>query len=220
MAEQVGLVISNTDLYRDLERFMINMVKSLVQMIEAKDVYTKGHSERVSRYCMRMAEELGLDERLQKDLQWASILHDIGKIGTPESVLNKPGRLTEEEYSHIKAHPGKGATILGPMQPLAGSIPGILSHHERFDGKGYPDGLQGEEIPLVARIIAVADTFDAITSTRAYRPGKTEQEALKIVKECAGTQLDPKLVRVFEHVLKTKPLQETSEGSEPRPRSG
>ena len=201
MAEQVSVVITNSDLYRDLERFVINMVKSLVFAIEAKDDYTRGHSERVCQYSLLMAERLGLDEERKKILQWSSILHDSGKIGIPESILNKPWRLEDEEYQIIKNHPMKGHTILEPLEQLASSLPGMLHHHERYDGKGYPQGLKGKKIPLEARIIAVADTFDAITSSRAYRPAKTPEEALEEIEKVAGTQLDPDLVKVFKEVF-------------------
>jgi HD-GYP domain-containing protein (c-di-GMP phosphodiesterase class II) len=201
MAEQVSVVITNSDLYRDLERFVINMVKSLVFAIEAKDDYTRGHSERVCRYSLLMAERLGLDEERKKILQWSSILHDSGKIGIPESILNKPRRLEDEEYQIIQNHPIKGYTILEPLEQLASSLPGMLHHHERYDGKGYPQGLKGKNIPLEARIIAVADTFDAITSNRAYRPAKTPEEAIKEMEKVAGTQLDPDLVEVFKEVF-------------------
>jgi HD-GYP domain-containing protein (c-di-GMP phosphodiesterase class II) len=200
IAEQVAVVISNTDLYNDLERFVFNVVKSLVYAIEAKDVYTRGHSERVSRYCLLMAEHLQLEENQKNHLHWASILHDIGKIGIPESILTKPDRLTDEEYRTIRDHPEKGHTILKPLDQLSASLPSILHHHERYDGTGYPRRLKGEEIPLLARVIAVADTFDAITSDRAYRPARTPQEALAIIKEVAGSQLDPALVDIFREV--------------------
>jgi HD-GYP domain-containing protein (c-di-GMP phosphodiesterase class II) len=206
MAEQIAVVITNSDLYRDLERFVINMVKSLVFAIEAKDDYTRGHSERVCRYSLLMAERLGLDEEQKKVLQWSSILHDSGKIGIPESILNKPEGLEDEEYQIIKNHPMKGHTILEPLEQLANSLPGMLHHHERYDGTGYPRGLRGKEIPLEARIIAVADTFDAITSDRAYRPAKSPEEALAVMEEVAGSQLDPDLVKVFKEVY-TQDLQ-------------
>jgi len=208
VAEQVAVVISNTDLYRDLEQFVINVVKSLVYAIEAKDEYTRGHSERVSHYCMEMAERLDLDEDQKRDLQWASILHDVGKIGIPEAILNKAGKLESEEYAIIKEHPRKGYHILRPLDQLAGSLPGILHHHERYDGLGYPSGLKGEEIPLNARIIAIADTFDAIHSSRAYRPAGSREQALAIVREAAGIQLDPYLVEVFFQVVSRDPTEE------------
>ena len=201
MAEQLAVVMANTDLYQDLERFVINVVKSLVYAIEAKDLYTRGHSERVNRYSVLMAEHLQLDEEQRKVLYWASILHDVGKIGIPETILNKPGPLNEDEYSVIKGHPEKGYDILEPLEQLSSSLPGILHHHERYDGGGYPHGLKGGDIPLPARIIAVADTFDALTSDRAYRPGKNVKEALAIIENVAGTQLDPHLVEVFKEVL-------------------
>lgn len=201
IAEQIAVVITNTDLYRDREQFIIDMVKSLVSAIEAKDAYTRGHSERVSYYSMLMAQRLDLDDQQQTYLHWASILHDIGKIGISEHILNKTGRLTAEEYELVKIHPAKGCNILKPLEPLAGSLPGIVHHHERYDGSGYPDGLRGEEIPLLARIIAVADTFDALNSNRAYRLAKPHPEALDIVKSLAGKDLDPMLVLILEEIL-------------------
>jgi HD-GYP domain-containing protein (c-di-GMP phosphodiesterase class II) len=207
MAEQIALVIANSDLVRDLESFVISTTRSLVQAIEAKDIYTRGHSERVSRYCALIGDALALDEKSRKDLQWASILHDIGKIGTPEVILNKPGRLTEEEYALIKLHPAKGAEILTPIAQLRDALPAIASHHERFDGRGYPAGIAGARIPLLARVISVADTFDAITSSRAYRPAAPREEALRVLDEVAGTQLDPEMVRVFKQALAAEPSE-------------
>lgn len=201
MAEQIAVVIANSVLYHDLERFVINVVKSLVYAIEAKDVYTRGHSERVNRYCAMMAERMGMEEHEKDVLHWASILHDVGKIGIPEAILNKPGRLTKEEYDVIKSHPKKGYEILQPIEQLSSSLDGILHHHERYDGNGYPSGLKGEEIPLTGRIIAVADTFDAITSTRAYRSEKTSEEAMAIVEEVSGSQLDSGLVELFKEAI-------------------
>jgi HD-GYP domain-containing protein (c-di-GMP phosphodiesterase class II) len=197
VAKQLAVTLSNKDLYIELEHLLINVVSSLVHAIEAKDVYTKGHSERVSLHCLRMAEKLCLSKQERNTLLWASILHDIGKIGIPESILNKPGKLSAEEFGWIKMHPGKGYDILKPIRPLANALEGILHHHERLDGEGYPSGLRGDEIPLQARIIAVADTFDAITSDRPYRPGATVKEALSIMGEVAGTQLDAELVQAF-----------------------
>lgn len=200
IAQQLAATISNTDLYKDLEDFVVNVVKSLVYTIEAKDVYTRGHSERVNYYCMQMAEEMGMDEKTKDTLNWASILHDIGKIGIPEEVLNKPGKLTDTEYDIIKSHPEKGRNILEPLKQLAASVPGIFHHHERNDGKGYPFGLKGDEIPIEARIISVADTFDAVNSSRAYRPAKTPKDALDVVESVAGEQLDAELVEIFKKV--------------------
>ena len=198
MAEQLAMVIANTDLYQDLERFIINMIRSLIYAIEAKDVYTRGHSERVSNYCMLMADRLELKKEEKNILQWASMLHDVGKIGVPEAILNKQGPLDDEEYKIVKEHPTRGYNILKPIEQLSTSLPGIYHHHECYDGRGYPDGLKGDEIPFNARIIAVVDTFDAITSKRAYRAESKAEKALAIIDEAAGTQLDPYLVSVFK----------------------
>ncbi len=201
LAEQSAVAITNASLYHDLEEFNVNLVKTLVHVIEAKDEYTRGHSVRVNELCMLMADHLCLDDKARNELYWASLLHDIGKIGTPESVLNKPNGLTYEEFKIIKEHPTRGYRIIEPLGQLSGSLPGILNHHERIDGQGYPEGLAGESIPYQARIIAVADTYDAITSDRAYRPGKSHSQALQIIKEVAGTQLDRDLVSVFIEIM-------------------
>ncbi|MDP2644703.1 MAG: HD-GYP domain-containing protein [Desulfobacterales bacterium] len=211
VAEQVAAVIRNTDLYLDLERFGVNMVKSLVYAIEAKDPYTRGHAERVNQYCLWISQKMELDPEKENILKWASILHDIGKIGIPESILNKQAKLTDEEYEVIKSHPEKGRNIIKPLEQLSGSVPGVLHHHERFDGTGYPYGLMGEEIPFIARIIAVADTFDAINSDRAYRAAKPPEVALAIIEESSGTQLDPEIVKVFREVVSARLLNNKQE---------
>jgi HD-GYP domain-containing protein (c-di-GMP phosphodiesterase class II) len=200
LAEQIGAIMANTELYENLEQFVINMVKSLVFAIEAKDRYTRGHSERVSKYSLLIGKRLGLSNKEYNDLRWASVLHDIGKIGIPEYILNKPTRLLDAEFEIIRGHPLKGGQILKPIEQLADSLPGIMHHHERYDGRGYPQGLKGEEIPLIARIIAVADTFDAISSVRAYRKERSTEEALEIIEGVAGTQLDARIVDVFKKV--------------------
>jgi HD-GYP domain-containing protein (c-di-GMP phosphodiesterase class II) len=203
MAKQISVLLANLDLYHDLEQFVVNMVKSLVFAIEAKDIYTRGHSERVNRYAMLLAERFQLDEIQKNILNWASILHDIGKIGLAESILNKPTQLSDEEFNLVKQHPKKGQDILEPLEQLASCLPAILHHHERFDGKGYPHGLKGPEIPFFSRIIAVADTFDAITTSRAYRFAMAPEKALAILDEAAGTQLDPQIVEAFKEVFET-----------------
>lgn len=202
-AKQISVLLANANLYYELEQFVVNMIKALVFAIEAKDTYTSGHSERVNRYVMMIAERLQLDDTQKKILNWASILHDIGKIGIPGSILNKPARLSDEEFNLIKQHPKKGQDILEPLEQLASCLPVILHHHERFDGKGYPHGLKGAEIPFLSRIIAVADTFDAITTNRAYRPSKTPEKALAIIDEVSGTQLDPQVVEALKDVFET-----------------
>ncbi|OGT80686.1 MAG: hypothetical protein A3J35_03135 [Gammaproteobacteria bacterium RIFCSPLOWO2_02_FULL_52_10] len=212
IAEQVAIAVANTDLYNDLEQFSVDMVKSLVQAIEIKDTYTRGHSERVNRFSMLLAERMALGKEQQAHLQWASMLHDIGKVGIAETILNKPSALTEGEYDQIKTHPTKGYSILEPLAPLAGAMPGIWHHHERYDGTGYPDGLKGKDIPLLARIIAVSDTFDALNSDRAYRSGRSVREALEILESVAGTQLDPHIVRLFIEIVHSR--EDCREGEE------
>ncbi|GAX59214.1 metal dependent phosphohydrolase [Candidatus Scalindua japonica] len=202
MAEQLAMLITNTDLYKELEGFVINLIKSMVCAIEAKDVYTSGHSERVSELCLNMAEYMDLTEDDKKNLKWAAILHDVGKIGVPESILCKEGPLEDDEYRKIKEHPKRGFEILKHIKQLVPITPSILHHHERYDGKGYPDGLKGDEIPLYARIIAIIDTYDAITSRRSYRSAKSSEEAMSIIEKVAGTQLDPNLVLIFKEVYR------------------
>lgn len=211
MAEQLAIVITNTDLYNNLEQFTERMVHSLVYAIEAKDPYTRGHSERVHHFTMLIAKQLHLEDEDFESLKWAAILHDVGKIGISEKILLKPGKLTDEEFGLIKKHPEKGGRILKPVAQLTDSLDGIVHHHERFDGKGYPLGLKGEEIPLAARIIAVADTFDAITSDRVYRNGKSDQEALQIIHSVAGSQLDPGIVTIFKHIYTKKTREQQKE---------
>jgi len=201
MAEQLALVIFGSDLYYDLEHLLIHVVKSLVNAIEAKDVYTRGHSERVSHYCMLIAAKQRLNEKEKKVLQLAALLHDIGKIGTPGQILKKPASLDKQEMKCIKEHPQKGYDILKPLEQLSDSLPGILHHHERYDGQGYPLGLKGEAIPYHARLIAVADTFDALTTNRAYREARSSREALAIMQKEAGTQLDPHCVAIFKEIF-------------------
>lgn len=211
LAEQLAIVIANTDLYRNLEKFTESMVRSLVHAIEAKDPYTRGHSERVHHFTMLMAAQLRLKNDDFETLKWAAILHDIGKIGISEKILLKPGKLDDEEFSVIKSHPEKGGRILQPVAQLAGSLDGIVHHHERYDGKGYPHGLKAEAIPLPARIIAVADTFDAITSNRTYRKAKSPEEAMQIIRSVSGTQLDPAIVKIFEKIYTQEPLKDVED---------
>lgn len=202
LANQLAAMMANMAQQDDLERFTVNIVCSLVNAIEAKDAYTQGHSKRVHQYAMQMAKHLKIAEEDRDALKWASVLHDIGKIGIPERILRKPGKLTDTEFQLIKEHPVKGKSILSPIRQLAPSMEAIAHHHERLDGRGYPEGLKGEEIPLAARIIAVADTFDAITSKRSYHASKTPVDALLVLDQAAGTQLDPNLVQVFKKTMR------------------
>src|SRR5215217_9249073 len=180
---------------RRLEELFLASVQSLAEALEVKDPYTRGHSVRVSHYSAVIAKQMGLDGELLRRIELGGHVHDIGKIGVREDLLNKPSKLTMDEYQHIMTHPMVGWRILAP---LLGDTPEALnivrSHHERFNGRGIPDGLSGTDIPLEARIAAAADSFDAMTSDRPYRPGLSVDDALAEIVRCSGTQFDPDVV--------------------------
>ena len=163
----------------------------LAGAVDEKDPYTRGHSDRVTRYSLIIAKEMNLPPAFMETLQMSAQLHDVGKIGIEDHILKKPGSLTEEEFEVMKTHTTKGANILRPVTQLAEMLPGIELHHEALDGRGYPYGLKGEQIPLLARVIAVADTFDALTTNRPYQQAHTPEQALEIIKSIAGKRLDP-----------------------------
>jgi putative nucleotidyltransferase with HDIG domain len=190
-----------------LRQVFLRTIESLALSLEAKDKYTDGHSKRVAYYCEIIAIKLGLSFQEREDLKMAGLLHDIGKIGISEKVLNKPGILTQEEYRHIKEHPLLGAKILQPLEGIDSIINWIKHHHERYDGKGYPDGLKGEKISLGARIIACADAFDAMTTDRPYRKSLPANAALEEIEKAAGNQLDPIICQVFCQLNKEGKLQ-------------
>lgn len=193
----LGVNLISSILYQKLNRVSTNIIKSLITALEARDEYTKGHSLRVQTYSVKIARNLKLPNKKIRQVELSSILHDIGKIGIPDTILRKPSMLTDEEYDLIKKHPIIGYNILSSIEGLEEILDGIKYHHERFDGKGYPEGLKGKDIPLIARIIAVADTFDAITSDRPYRKGLPTEYALEEIKKVKGTQLDPEIVDTF-----------------------
>jgi diguanylate cyclase (GGDEF)-like protein len=186
---------------------LIGAFKALLSTISAKDKYTLGHSERVSAYAAKIGEILRLPPEEICTLQYAGLLHDIGKIEIPKSVLNKTERLTDEEYALIRLHPVYSENILEPLNDLDQLLLQVRHHHERFDGKGYPDGLTGQKISLGARILCVADSFDAMLSQRPYRPRKTMEQAIAELKRCSGSQFDPKIVRAFLSVLEIEAHQ-------------
>ena len=175
----------------------VRSIDAMIKALEAKDYYTRGHSQRVTLYSMAIAEELGMAGQELEDLHRASVLHDLGKIGVREAVLNKPGKLTEEEFAEIVLHPETAVRILEPIPFFHPLLPAILHHHERFDGKGYPSHLAGKNIPLASRIMTIADTFDAMTSTRAYRKSLPVHDAIAEIRSCSGTQFDPDIVPAF-----------------------
>jgi putative two-component system response regulator len=177
-----------------------NAVTALAYALEAKDVYTSGHSQRVTEISEAIAKHMGLPKETIEKIRLAGLVHDIGKIGVRESVLNKPGSLSEAEFKHVRLHSQTGERILKPIVDDKEILKAVRHHHERYDGWGYPDGLQGERIPLLARIIAVADTFDAMTSERPYRKALTKEEACAEVERCRGTQFDPEAADAFLEV--------------------
>jgi len=198
LAETFNHMTRQLDLYdRNMRELFLATIKSLAAAIDAKDPYTRGHSERVAIFSVAIARELGLDERGLERVQIAALLHDVGKIGIEDAVLRKPERLTDAEYAIIKRHPAMGASIMAPIRQLKDIIPGMRHHHEALDGSGYPDGLAGGEIPLMARIIAVADTFDAMTSDRLYQQAMDDQVAIRTLTRLSGTRYDPKAVQAF-----------------------
>jgi HD-GYP domain-containing protein (c-di-GMP phosphodiesterase class II)/CHASE2 domain-containing sensor protein len=194
---QAAVTLENARLYQSMHTLFLEAIKSLAAAIDAKDPYTRGHTARVAQFCTLLGRQMSLSEAEVQVLHLAATLHDIGKIAIPEAVLNKPTSLTEDERRIIQKHPVRGAIILEPVHQLRPIIPGIRHHHEAYDGAGYPDGLAGENIPLLARVIAIADSFDAMTTDRPYRRARTDAEALEEVGRCAGTQFDPALADLF-----------------------
>ena len=169
-------------------------IQMLAGAVDEKDPYTRGHSDRVTQYSMMIGTEMGLDPEFLEILRVSAQLHDVGKIGIADSILKKAGKLTAEEFEIMKTHTTKGANILRPVRQLREMLPGIELHHEAPNGRGYPHGLRGDEIPLLARVIAVADTFDAITTNRTYQEARHPVEALRIMQTLSGQRLDPKAV--------------------------
>ncbi len=178
-------------------------LKALIQALETRDAETHGHSERVVTFSLRLAHEVGLDEEQRRDLELGALLHDIGKIGVPDAILRKPAKLNEREWDKMKLHPVQGHRILRSIPFLEGASRIVLQHHERWDGTGYPNNLRGDEIDITARVFAVADAFDAMTSDRVYSRGKSFEEAFKELERCAGTQFDPGVVEAFNAIPTT-----------------
>jgi putative nucleotidyltransferase with HDIG domain len=197
IANQGATAVANAERYASLQEAYLTTVRSLAAAIDAKDAYTRGHSDRVAMFAALVADRLGLSHEEQMALEFAAYLHDIGKIGVSERVLHKPGRLNPEEVAEIVEHPAIGATILEPVAFPWEITPIVRHHHEAWDGSGYPDGLAGTDIPLLARIISVADSHEAMVSDRPYRNSLGTQAALDELRRCAGTQFDAQVVEVF-----------------------
>ncbi len=195
---------------RKIRAAFLNAVTALVYALEAKDKYTSGHSQRVAGISVAIAAELGLSKPEIEKIRLAGLIHDIGKIGVREAVLNKPGKVTAKEYQHILSHSDIGAHILTPIVEDDAILKAVRHHHERYDGTGYPDGLSGKEIPLAARILAVADTYDAIISGRPYRAAQSIQTACDEIEHHQGGQFDPEVVDAFLRIKKSAELVDTS----------
>jgi HD-GYP domain-containing protein (c-di-GMP phosphodiesterase class II) len=204
MADQVAVALANSNLIEELNRLNWGTLKALARTVDAKSSWTAGHSERVADIALKIGKSLGLDTSSLINLQRAAFLHDIGKIGVPVAVLDKPGKLSHEEFNLIKAHPQIGRRILEPIKAYDEIIPMVVEHHERFDGKGYPDGIKGSSISLGARILAVADVYDALKSDRPYRDGMPFEQVIEIIKQEAGRQFDPVIVNAFLDVVAWK----------------
>ncbi|MFO7885071.1 MAG: HD domain-containing phosphohydrolase, partial [Desulfobacteraceae bacterium] len=197
ISDQVAVALSNARLVAQLEKLNLGTLEALARTVDAKSAWTAGHSERVTHLSVKIARVLGLADSQVEILRRAAYLHDIGKIGIPLAILDKPGRLTDEEFEKIKEHPVIGARILEPIEAYADVLAMIHQHHEKYDGKGYPDGLSGEEITLGARIMAVADVYDAVVSDRPYRQGWIEEKAIEMITRESGTHFDPRVVDAF-----------------------
>ncbi len=197
LSDQFTILLAEKERLKTERSLMLSSITSLIQALEARDLYTRGHSEAVAEIAVGMGAAMGLDPVELEKLEIAARLHDLGKIGIPDNVLLKPGRLTDDEYTIIKTHPTIGAEILAPIPSMADLIPAVKFHHEKMDGTGYPDGLKGDQIPLWARMIAVGDVFHALTSNRPYREPMAEEKVLQIIEDARFTHLCPDCVSVF-----------------------
>lgn len=212
VAEQTQRI---SGLYHNLKNAYVDVIKALSEAIEAKDPYTRGHCRRVTMYSMRIGKALGLAKDQMETLEYGTLLHDIGKIGVSEDVLNKPGKLTDAEYEHVKTHSTKGDEILSEVEFLKEARKIVRHHHERHDGKGYPDGLSDRQLGALVKIVIIADAYDAMTSERPYRKGMSREMALSILRENRGTQFDGELVDAFIEGKLYLIDEETSSGGQP-----
>lgn len=195
--EKFEMTSNNKTYYNELRTLFYETIRAISNSLDTKDAYTNGHSLRVTLYSMILASRLNLDNEYLEDIEIAGLLHDIGKIAMPKNILCKNGKLTDEEFGVMKSHPDKGEKIVLNINKLQSISEWVKSHHEKYDGSGYPLGLKGEEIPLPGRIIALADTYDAMTSTRSYRKALDHEVAISEIKRCSGTQFDPALASLF-----------------------
>jgi putative nucleotidyltransferase with HDIG domain len=217
IGNQAGVAIHRAQLIAQLERFFFDTIRAIVATIDAKDGYTHRHSERVAAFATRIATELGVSEEEMEVVQLSGLLHDVGKIGVPELILNKPGRLTEAEFDEMKKHPVHGVNILSNIKSpqFQAIMPGVRNHHERWDGSGYPDGLKGSDIPFLGRLLAVADVLDALNSKRSYRDGLGFDKTVDYIKSSAGSHFDPDVAEAAASLHERGELEVAAEWIEP-----
>lgn len=213
MSHQVAIAVENSRLYTDLKKSFFDTVEALAEAIEKKDRYTGGHTKRVVYYSMCIAKHMDLTSEQLEQIRLAAILHDVGKIGIEDSILKKPAPLDADEWTVMRTHPDQGYDIMSRVEGLRDVIGGMRYHHERWDGKGYPFGLKGQEIPLIARVIAVADTYDALVSTRPYRKGVAPRKAVDEIVRNQGTQFDPEVVEAFLRAFRVEKMGMGSGGA-------
>ncbi|MHB8159161.1 MAG: HD domain-containing phosphohydrolase [Thermoleophilia bacterium] len=202
IADQTAAALQRVQLFSNLEQAYLETVLTLANAVEAKDTYTKNHADNVSRMAVLVGKELGLSDNELEDIRYGGVLHDVGKIGVPDSILNKPGKLNDEEWVQMRAHAAIGADILKPIPRLTGAADIVRHHHERYDGNGYPDGLAGEDIPVGARILTTVDSYSAMVDRRSYKAARPHEDAETELRHCTGTQFDPRVVDAFLGLFK------------------
>lgn len=214
LAQQAATAVHNARLYQEIEAGYLSTVQAMVQVTDARERYQQGHAERVRAYCAAVADGMGLDAAQKGTLELAALFHDLGHVGVPESVLNKPGELTSEEWTQVRRHPLLGVSILKQVPRMEAVVPVILQHHERYDGQGYPAGLLGDDSSTLAQVLAVADAYEAMTSARPHRGALSRDEAVAELQKNSGTQFSPRVVDAFvvatERVVETAPSAEHS----------
>ncbi|HAM35349.1 MAG TPA: hypothetical protein DEB40_11205 [Elusimicrobia bacterium] len=208
LAGEAAVMLHNQDLLDNLQTFYLEMVQTLARAVDSKDAYTREHSDRARSKARRLAAELKLPDQMTRYIEYAALLHDIGKIGIDQSILLKPGKLTAEEYEIMKRHPIIGHQILAPVKYLGPVAQMVLYHQEWYNGRGYPEGLKGEEIPMGARMVAVIDAWDAMRSDRPYRKALSREAAIAELRRCSGSQFDPRIVEAFLKVESEEPARE------------